>query len=69
MEHWVLAEWISKTGHANSGYPAMYDSIYHAIAIEASGVFITADRKHYSKANSFGSICLLENWESVVTND
>lgn len=63
---WLLAERISKHGHKNSGFPAMYDSIYHALAIEAEGIFLTADKKHVVKAESFGKVVLLKNWEATL---
>jgi predicted nucleic acid-binding protein len=64
--HWKVAQKISQKGHAKSGYPAMYDSIYHALAIEGNGAFITADKKHYEKAKSFGHIYLLEDWKAPL---
>ncbi len=64
--HWKTAQKISKKGHAKSGYPAMYDSVYHALAIEGNGAFITADKKHYEKAKSFGHIYLLEDWKAPL---
>lgn len=62
---WLLAEKIAKHGHPKSGFPSLYDSIYHAIAIEAEGTFITADRRHVVKAESFKSVMLLQDWESL----
>ena len=62
---WLLAEEITQQGHQKSGYPSIYDSIYHAIAIKEKATFITADKRHYQKSKSFGHIQLLENWEKV----
>ena len=62
---WLLAEKIAKEGHQKSGFPTMYDSIYHALAIETNGVFVTADKRHFAKAERFFHICLLENWYSL----
>jgi len=62
---WLLAEKIAKTGHPNSGFPSIYDSIYHALAIEAAGTFITADGRHLAKAESFGHAKLLKEWQSL----
>jgi predicted nucleic acid-binding protein len=62
---WLLAEKINASGHEKSGFPSMYDSIYHALAIRQDAVFVTADRKHYKKAKGFGHICLLKDWESL----
>jgi hypothetical protein len=55
----LRAEKIDTTGHAKSGYPALNDSIYHAMAIERGGVFVTADRRHFAKSKQFGSVVLL----------
>ncbi len=65
-DDWKVGQEISSRGNDRSGYPAMYDSIYHAIAIERQGCFITADRKHFSKAKDFGSIVLLPQWQRAV---
>ncbi len=65
LEAWQKAEEIFSHGHVKSGYPSMYDSIYHAIAVVEDGVFITADKRHYEKVKSFGHIVLLENWETI----
>ena len=62
---WLLAEKIVQSGHPKSGFPSIYDSIYHALAIQAGGVFLTADEKHYAKAVEFGHITLLKDWESI----
>lgn len=62
---WLLAEKIAKEGHQKSGFPTMYDSIYHALAIETKAVFVTSDKRHFTKAKKFSHICLLKNWESL----
>lgn len=62
---WLLAAKISKHGHSKSGFPSLYDSIYHALAIEAQGIFITADKRHVAKAESFESVMLLKDWETL----
>ena len=62
---WKKTQDITRDGHKNSGFPSMYDSIYHAMAIEADGVFVTADKKHFAKTKQHGNICLLENWKDV----
>ena len=66
-ETWLLAEKITQAGSQQSGFPSLYDSIYHALAINLNGVFLTADKKHYDKAKEFGHIALLEVWESIFT--
>lgn len=63
---WKEAEKICQHGHVKSGYPSMYDSVYHAMAIIKDGTFITADKRHYEKAKSFGHISLLKDWESIA---
>lgn len=64
-ETWLLAEKIAQNGHEQSGYPSMYDSIYHAVAINEKAVFLTSDKRHYRKSHIFGHIELLENWENI----
>ena len=63
---WLQAEKICQHGHEKSGFPTMYDSVYHAMAIINDGVFITADKRHYEKAKSFGHIAMLDDWENVL---
>ena len=65
-EVWEQAEAICQHGHPKSGYPTMYDSIYHAMAIVEDGLFITADKRHYEKAKTFGHIALLSNWQAAL---
>jgi predicted nucleic acid-binding protein len=62
-EELALAEKIARSEAPGGGYPALFDSIYHAIAIERGGTFITADRRHVTKAGKFGSITLLADWK------
>lgn len=62
---WLLAEKIAGQGHRKSGFPSMYDSIYHALAIHAEGVFVTADKRHFEKAQSFEHICQLKDWRGL----
>lgn len=64
-ECWLKAEEIVKYGHSKSGFPSLYDSIYHALAILYGCQFITADKRHEAKTSKFGHITLLENWKSV----
>lgn len=63
---WLRAAEIIDTAHPKSGFPSMYDAIYHAMAIENGGVFITADRRHYEKTKQIGHIALLSDWRSVL---
>jgi predicted nucleic acid-binding protein len=64
-ETWLLAEEIANEGHDKSGFPTIYDSIYHALAINLNGVFLTADKKHYEKTKKRGQIKLLTDGESI----
>ena len=66
---WLLAEKIASKGHQKSGFPSMYDSIYHALAIESKGVFVTADRRYFAKAEKFSHISLLSGWENIFYAD
>lgn len=63
---WLQGEHICQNGHEKSGFPTMYDSVYHAMAIINDGVFITSDKRHYEKTKSFGHIALLKDWESAL---
>lgn len=38
----------------------LFDTLYHAAALEESATFITADRRYYDKAKLAGHIMLLE---------
>jgi len=67
-ETWLLAEEIAQKGHIKSGFPSIYDSIYHATAIKLNTVFLTADKKHHAKTQHYGHIKLLEDWESIFTD-
>ena len=64
---WLQAEKICRSGHEKSGFPSIYDSIYHAIAIIEDGVFITADKRHHAKSKDFGHIVLLEDWKETLS--
>jgi predicted nucleic acid-binding protein len=50
---------IVSQGHSKSGYPSIYDSVFHAMAICNDAVFMTADKRHYEKTKQLGSIALL----------
>lgn len=57
-----LAQRIAMTEARSGGYPALFDSIYHAVAINRGQTFVTADRRHVSKASAFGHLLLLADW-------
>lgn len=66
---WLQAEKIAQDGNNKSGFPAMYDSIYQALAIEHNGTFITADKRHYEKAKQHGHILLLTEWQKILADN
>lgn len=55
------SEEIISSGNNKSGYPSIYDAIYHSLAILNNCDFITDDRKYYEKVRRLGNIKLLEN--------
>jgi predicted nucleic acid-binding protein len=59
---WQIAEAICQHGHPKSGFPSLYDSCYHALAIEQNATFITADKRHKTKAEKFGHLVLLDEF-------
>ncbi|MCF6290639.1 MAG: type II toxin-antitoxin system VapC family toxin [Desulfobacterales bacterium] len=59
-EQWNRAIDIIKIGHPKSGYPSIYDSIFHAIAIIEDGTLVTADRKHLEKKRQEEHIIMLD---------
>jgi predicted nucleic acid-binding protein len=40
----------------------LFDTIYHALAINLNAVFVTADDKYFRKAQSLGFIQRLDTW-------
>jgi predicted nucleic acid-binding protein len=52
---------IIASGHDKSGYPSIYDAIFHAMALCNRAVLVTADKRHYAKTQMLGSICLLSS--------
>ncbi|MBU2646535.1 type II toxin-antitoxin system VapC family toxin [bacterium] len=65
LDHIQKALEIIETGHPKSGYPSIYDSIFHAIAIVEDTFLVTADKKHFAKTKSLGHILLLDDVESL----
>ena len=39
----------------------LFDTLYHAVALEHQAVFVTDDRKYFNKVSALGSICLLKD--------
>jgi len=58
---WTRAEMIASQGNPKSGYPSLEDSLYHAMAIELDGTFVTADQVHVAKTRSLGHVALLSD--------
>jgi predicted nucleic acid-binding protein len=58
----ILAEKIARTEAPGGGFPTLFDSIYHAMAIERDATLITADRRHVAKAGDYGHITVLADW-------
>lgn len=46
----------------------LFDTLYHALAIEMQAVFITADEKYFKKAQAFGHIQLLTHWTEAIVD-
>ncbi len=66
-QQFELAMQITENGNQKSGFPSIYDSTYHAMAISYDGVFITADKRHIEKARQYEHVLLLNDWESVLS--
>lgn len=41
----------------------LFDTLYHAIALEENATLITADKKYYDKARQLGAIVMLAEFE------
>lgn len=52
---------ITQQGHPQSGYPAIYDSVFHAMALCNDATLITADKRHYEKTKHLGNIVQLKD--------
>jgi predicted nucleic acid-binding protein len=57
-----LAEEIATTQAPGGGFPTLFDSIYHAMAIERGGTFVTADIRHVEKTRHLGHVLSLPEW-------
>ena len=61
---WLKTEEIVQQGHKSSGFPSLYDSVYHALAISNNCNFVTADKRHVAKTKQLGRIVLLNQWNT-----
>ena len=43
----------------------LFDTLYHAVALEQDAVLLTADYRYYRKAERYGAIAALRDWGSV----
>lgn len=59
---WQRAYEMARSGHPKSGHPSLQDSLYHCLAIEIGGTFLTADRRHVAKTAALGHVALLPDW-------
>ena len=42
----------------------VFDTLYHAVALEHTGYLISADRRYYGKARRLGRIVYLADWDA-----
>ena len=61
---WLKTEEIVQQGHKSSGFPSLYDSVYHALAINNHCNFVTADKRYVAKTKQLGHIVLLNQWNT-----
>lgn len=43
----------------------LFDTLYHAVALEHDALLVTADDRYYGKAERFGTIAALRDWGDV----
>lgn len=48
---------------ANNLNQHLFDTLYHAVALEHDAMLISADRRYYCKARHLGRIVYLADWE------
>jgi predicted nucleic acid-binding protein len=41
----------------------LFDTLYHAVALETGATLVTADERYWRKASPFGAIAALRPWE------
>ena len=44
----------------------LFDTLYHAVALETDSVLITADHRYLAKANHLGAVAGLADWRDVL---
>ena len=42
----------------------LFDTLYHALALQENAILITADRRYFRKAIHHGSICMLADFDT-----
>lgn len=43
----------------------LFDTLYHAVALEAEAVLVTADERYFNKAQARGRIVRLEDYDAI----
>ncbi len=62
--HQSMAAYQSAIGLSRTLNHHLFDTLYHAVALEENATLITADRRYYDKAKEAGNIMLLEDFGS-----
>jgi hypothetical protein len=44
----------------------LFDTLYHAVALEQGALLVSADRRYLNKAGGLGQIVGLEDWRGVL---
>lgn len=47
----------------------LFDTLYHAVALENSATLISADRRYYRKARQLGHIAYLPDWDPGLSTN
>lgn len=56
------AAWLRATQLAVELRHHLFDTLYHAVAIERHCLFLTADERYWRKARALGGVALLGQW-------
>lgn len=57
---------LSRAGEMASALKQpMFDTLYHAVAIETGSTLVTADERYVAKAHAIGHLSLLSNFEPL----